>query len=137
MSGHVAKAIVLSVFDTVLASLALAAVEPQLAAPAFVLGLGPAGALAAAIGWLAGRARGDRLATLLVAALACVAFEAALGAGISALAIGPHVQPVRGSFVALVTCAWVPTSLLTIVLERWTRPGDPIPRARWIRRARV
>ncbi len=107
--------------------------------PLFLLGAVPAIPLGAILGVVAGRARGERLPTLLVTSFGLVACLVVL--------CSPVLQHYRDwQLAGLIGLAWVPTSFATIVLERWTRPqelpsawvldrpgsgsGSPAPRAR-------
>ncbi|MGE5183224.1 MAG: hypothetical protein ACM31C_14240 [Acidobacteriota bacterium] len=91
--------------------------------PLFLLGAIPAIPLGAILGVVAGRARGERLPTLLVSSFGLVACLVVL--------CSPLMQPYRDWQVAgLIALAWVPTSFATIVLERWTRPAE-LPSA-WV-----
>jgi hypothetical protein len=80
----------------------------------------PCGAL---LGFIAGRLRRERLATLLVASFVVLPVACVLACPILGF-------PGAEALADLIAVAWIPTSFATIALERWTRPQE-LPSA-WV-----
>jgi hypothetical protein len=89
-------------------------------APLFVLGAVPAIPIGGILGVIAGRVRGERLPTLLLASFGFVACVV--------IVCSPMLHAIYDwQIAALIALAWVPTSFATLVLERWTRPEELAP----------